>query len=400
MYTDVAVVGGGPIGLATARSTADHGAQTIVFERNSEGSSPSCCTGLVSPRTFSTLGVSGDSVLREIRAVRIHFPSGRHIDLRSSEVKAFTIDRKQLEAELLRNAREAGAEVRFESEAIGAKSGTLMVRSSSGNHSISASVIVGADGPHSLVAKWFSFGRPSSFIAAAQVKLEDKSSGSDRVDVFVGEEIAPGFFGWGVPAEDGILRVGVGVLPPHAPTVFLDRLLAKRYPSFRIRSRSAGWIPLTPTPQSATTGAILVGDAAGHVKPLSGGGLYTGGLCARIAGETAARIAESAARIAGARVAGSEDGIPDLLAAYSKRCLEAIGREQAFGRSIRHQLSLLRDEDIEAAATALDDRQFLQFLADRADIDFFHQLPDQLASEPRLWTTLLRVVPLLGSLTG
>jgi geranylgeranyl reductase family protein len=388
MLTDVAIVGGGPIGLATARVVADHGARTIVFERNIEGSPPSCCTGLVSPRTLPTLGVSGDSVLREIHAVRIHLPSGRHVDLRSSEVKAFTIDRKRLEVELLRNAREAGAEVRFESEAIGAESGTLVVRSGSETQRISAPVIVGADGPQSPIAKWFSLGQPSNFIAAAQVELEDTSSGSDRVDVFIGEEVSPGFFGWSVPAEDGILRVGLGVLQPHAPAVFLNRLLAKRYPSLRIRSRSAGWIPLTPTPQSAATGAILVGDAAGHVKPLSGGGLYTGGVCARIAGDTAVRVAES------------EDGSPGLLASYTKRCLEAIGKEQAFGRSIRLYLSRLKNKDIEATATALADRQLLQFLADHADIDFFHQLPDQLASEPRLWTTLLRIVPLLGSLTG
>ncbi len=386
--TDIAIVGGGPIGLATARVAADLGVQTLVFERSSRRSTPSCCSGLVSPRTLLTLGVSRDSVLREIRGVRIHLPSGKHVDLLSDQVKAFAIDRTQLEAELLRNACEAGAIVRFEAEAIGAESGTLMVRSGSENQRINAPVIVGADGPQSSVAKWFSLGQPSSFIAAAQVELEDVSSDSDCVDVFVGDEVAPGFFGWSVPAEGGILRVGLGVLPPHLPAAFLDHLLAKRYPSLRIRSRSAGWIPLTLTPRPAAAGAILVGDAAGHVKPLSGGGLYTGGVCARIAGETAAQVAKS------------ENEAPDLLASYAKRCLEAIGEEQAFGLSIRAHLSRLSDGDIDAAATALDDRQFLKFLADNADIDFFHELPDRLASEPRLWATLLRVIPLLESLTG
>jgi len=395
MLTDVAIVGGGPIGLATARAAAECGARTIVFERNHEGAPPSCCTGLVSPRTLPTLGVSDDSVLREIRALRIHLPSGRQIDLRSDEVKAVTIDRTRLEEELLLHSREAGADIRFEAEVIGAKPGNLLVRSGSENRNISARVIVGADGPRSRVAEWFSLGQPSRFVAAAQVELEEASSHSDQVDVFVGEKVAPGFFGWSVPAQDGILRVGLGVLPPHSPAAFLDLLVAHRYPNARIRSRSAGWIPLAPAPQSAVMGAILVGDAAGHVKPLSGGGLYTGGLCARIAGETAARIAESKAQIA-----RSEDDTSDLRTAYPTRCLDAIGKEQAFGRSIHHHLSRLNDEDMEAAAVALDDRQFLQFLADHADIDSFHQLPNVLASEPRLWTTLLRIVPLLGSLSG
>ncbi|MFC2106436.1 geranylgeranyl reductase family protein [Candidatus Bipolaricaulota bacterium] len=391
MLTDVAVVGGGPIGLTTARVAAELGSRVILFERKQEGAAPSCCTGLVSPRTLPTLGVSGDSVLREIRAVRFHLPSGRRIDLRSNEVKAVVIDRKKLETELLLLAREIGVDVQFETEAVSAEVGRLMVQSRSEIQSITAPVIVGADGPRSRVADWFSLGRTTHLIAAAQVELEETSSHPDQVDVFVGENVAPGFLGWSVPAEDGITRVGLGVLPPHAPHPFVDRLLAELSPNLRIRSRSAGWIPLSPPAQSATTGAILVGDAAGHVKPLTGGGLYTGGLCARIAGETAARMANSAARIA-----ESEDGASDLFAAYSRRCLEAIGKEQAFGRSIRHHLSRLRDEDVESAAASLDDPQFLQFLADHADIDRFHRLPDWLASEPRLWTTILRIIPLLG----
>ncbi|MEE8592921.1 MAG: NAD(P)/FAD-dependent oxidoreductase [Candidatus Bipolaricaulota bacterium] len=395
MLTDVAVVGGGPIGLTTARIAAELGSRVIVFERKQEGAAPSCCTGLVSPRTLPTLGVSGDSVLREIRAVCVHLPSGRRIDLRSSEVKAVVIDRKKLETELLLLAREIGVDVRFETEAISAEEGELMVQSGSVIQSITAPVIVGADGPRSRVADWFSLGQPTNLIAASQVELEEASSHSDQVDVFVGENIAPGFLGWSVPAEDGITRVGLGVLPPHTPLVFVDRLLAELSPNLRIRARSAGWIPLSPTPRSATTGAMLVGDAAGHVKPLTGGGLYTGGLCARIAGETAARIVES-----GARISGSECGASDLLAAYPRRCLEAIGKEQAFGRSIRHYLSCLRDEDVETAAASLDDPQFLQFLADHADIDRFHQLPDRLASEPRLWKTILRIIPLLGTSIG
>ena len=386
MKPDVAIVGAGPIGLATARVAAEAGAQVLVVEKNPEGSSPSCCTGLVSPRTLSTLGVSTQSVLQEIRALRIHLPSGRQIQLRSDHVKAVTIDRRQLERELLHNTREAGAEVRFNTEATNASAGTLYVRSGSEDSCVRTTVIVGADGPRSRVASWFSLAQPSHFIAAAQVELDVAPSPIDRVDVFWGCEVAPGFFGWSVPAENGILRVGLGVLAPHVPMEFLDRLLAKHYPSAHIRSRSAGWIPLALASNPATPGALLVGDAAGHVKPLSGGGLYTGGLCARIAGETAAQIA------------GSEDSA-DLLASYTTNCLEAIGREQAFGRSMRVHLSRLADKDVEAVAAALNDQKLLQFLADEADIDFFHKLPDRLASEPRFWTTLLRIVPLLGSLS-
>lgn len=119
MKPDVTIVGAGPIGLATARVAAEAGAQVLVIEKNPEGSSPSCCTGLVSPRTLLTLGVTRKCVLQEIRALRVHLPSGRQINLRSDHVKAVTIDRWQLERELLHNTREAGAEVQFNTEATG-----------------------------------------------------------------------------------------------------------------------------------------------------------------------------------------------------------------------------------------------------------------------------------------
>lgn len=391
MQPDVAIVGAGPIGLASARAAAEVGARTLVVEKKPDGSTPSCCTGLVSPRTLSTLGVTHNCILREIHALRIHLPSGRRVDLRSDQLKAVTIDRRELEQELLHNACEAGAVVRFNTEAIDASVGTLHLRSNADDLIIRPAIIIGADGPRSRVASWFSLEQASHFAPAAQVELDNVSVPIDHVNVFLGCEVAPGFFGWSVPAEKGVLRVGLGVLPPHDPMAFLDRLLAEHYPAAHVRSRATGCIPLAPTLKSATPGALLVGDAAGHVKPLSGGGLYTGGLCAKIAGATAARIADQSP--------GSESS-SDLLASYTARCLEAVGKEQAFGRSMRTHLSRLSDKDVEAVAVALDDRQLLQFLADEADIDFFHQLPDRLASEPRLWSTLLRIVPLLGSLTG
>jgi digeranylgeranylglycerophospholipid reductase len=391
MAIDVAVVGAGPMGLTAARVAAVAGARTVVFERKAEADPPSCCTGLISARTLPELGVSSDAVLREIYAVHVHFPGGRRIAFRSSAVKAVVIDRTRLESELRLLAKEAGAELRFGVEVVGAGPGTLSVRSSESTQQLHATVVVGADGPRSRIADWLALGQPSQFVAAAQVELEEHSL-DDGVEVYIGESVAPGFFGWRVPAQEGVVRVGLAVAPPRRPGVFLERLLAERFPTARVLSRSAGWIPLSMAPKIATPGALLVGDAAGHVKPLSGGGLYTGGVCARFAGEAAAAQAASAMQLG-----ECGDQAADALNHYAQRCLEAIGKELTFGRSIRHHLSRFRDTDIESVAAVLDDSPLLQYVADHADIDRLHQLPDLLASEPRLWSTLLRILPVLGA---
>ena len=44
-----------------------------------------------------------------------------------------------------------------------------------------------------------------------------------------------------------------------------------------------------PPRKTVQGNVMLVGDAAGQVKPTSGGGIYMGAVCAKLAGEVAAR---------------------------------------------------------------------------------------------------------------
>jgi len=388
MSSDVVVIGGGPIGLTAGRAAAEAGAAVEIVERRRPEDAPSCCTGLVSPATLPTLGVSDASVLCRIRAVRLHLPTGRTIDLRSKHVKAVVLDRKVLERELRQRAQDAGARLHFSTEAVATSHGNVQVRSDETTRTLDTFIIIGADGPDSRVASWFSLDPPSLSVSAAQVELDAAAPCEDRVDIFVGETVAPGFFGWAVPAGPGVVRVGVGVTPPHAPMMVLDRLLDAHFPGARVRSRAAGRIPLERVPRPAADGLLLVGDAAGHVKPLSGGGLYVGGRCARIAADLAAQAVRDPA------------GHERIATRYLERCDEAVGRELTFGTTLRHYLSRLHDADVEQMVDAINDPALLDFLADHADIDAFHTLPDLLSSEPRLWSSMLRLVPLLGAVRG
>lgn len=384
MNSDVIVIGAGPIGLAAGRAAADAGAAVEVLEKRDPEGAPSCCTGLVGPGTLSILGASQAPVLRHIRAVRLHCPSGKTVDVRSQNIKAVVLDRVALENDLRDRARDAGVALRFCTEVIGAETGRVRIRSRGTEQTLCASVLVGADGPNGPIASWFSIAPPEVLISAAQVELQMEAPCEDRVEIFVGETVAPGFFGWCVPAECGVVRVGLGVAAPQTPTRYLDALLDTHFPQAHILRRSAGRIPLARTAQSAADGLLLVGDAAGHVKPLSGGGLYPGGRCANIAG----RLAAQAARDLELR-----GRLPEV---YLMQWTEAVGRELTFGDSVRHHLARLRDRDVEMLAEELDDPLLLQFIAERADIDRLHQLPDQLASDPRLWASMLRLVPLIS----
>ncbi len=54
---------------------------------------------------------------------------------------------------------------------------------------------------------------------------------------------------------------------------------------------NVGGLPLGPPAATVVDGLVAVGDAAGQVKPTSGGGIYPGLVAAKIAGGVAAAAA-------------------------------------------------------------------------------------------------------------
>lgn len=371
------------MGAVAARCAAEAGARVLLVEQRPSIGRPTACTGLVSPRTLDALGVSPASVLRQIRSVEGFAPGGQHIVLASEQGKALVLDRARLEKELIDRAREAGADVRYGVKAIGHDPSGILVSRGDGPEAITARVTVVATGVDEAFSGAANLPLPPRVCVAAQAVLAHAAEHADRVSVFLGSKVAPGFFGWAVPAGEGELRVGLAVSPGDDPSRRLRRLLAERFPNAPVRSLHAGRIPITPVEHPVADGMLLVGDAAGQVKPLSGGGLYTGAICARVAGRTAARAA----------LANRVDHRG--LASYATACDRAIGGEMRFGLAARTLLESLDDAAIDDAFEVVDDPRLLSFLARVGDIDRLRMLPRAFASERALWRRLLPLLSLL-----
>ncbi len=377
---DVVVVGGGPAGAVTARIAAAAGASVLLLEQRARIEEPSACAGLISPRTLPVLGASEACVVRRLRRATFHAPGGGTLAVEATSDRALVIDRSLLEQELLARAAETGAHVRLGTIATGWHDGILSTRSCDGEGAVSCAILVGADGPESRVASWTGLGAGSRGLRAAQVEIEPSGEPSDEVDVYVGRHVAPGFFAWSIPAQEGRLRVGLAVGLDLDPAPYLQTLLAGRLANARVVSRVEGLIPFSPsTGRIASSDALLVGDAAAHVKPLSGGGLYFGGLCARAAGRAAARAA----------AASSERGM--LLRSYEDACRRLIGVETRFGAAARSIREALDDDQWDSLLAALADRDILALVADRIDLDHLRHMASHVVGHPRAWRTLLRV---------
>ncbi len=108
------------------------------------------------------------------------------------------------------------------------------------------------------------------------------------IEFYFGRTVAPGGYSWIFPKGDGIANVGVGVRnSPEIAYYYLKKFVSK-FDATPVELNIGG-VPLSgPIDKTYTDGFLVVGDAAGQVDPITGGGIHITASCARIAGEVAA----------------------------------------------------------------------------------------------------------------
>jgi len=363
---DVAVVGAGPAGSRTARDLARRGLRVLLIEEHRQVGIPSHCSGLISPRTWE-LGEVGDEVpvCNRLRGAYLHVEEGPSLALGGEEVRALAIDRVAWDQALARQAYEAGAQplrARFlHAEPV---PGGLRLRLQRDGRDMALQVrlLVGADGVHSRVARALGLPRPRETVLALGVEARLSLPREDYVHVFVGPRLAPGWFAWAIPSGPGLARLGIGCLvgqglPLALYRAFKEGPLAPFGPVREVRFYG-GAIPLSPAPRTYGDHVLLVGDAAGQVKPFSGGGIYTGLVAASLCAEAAWRAFQR------------DDLSAPSLAWYQRAWRRRLGRELARSRHLRRAGLLLSPSQMAAVVGALA-RPRLRALALRhGDIDY------------------------------
>jgi len=367
---DCIVVGGGPVGAVAARSAARHGARVLLVEKGGTPTYPDRCTGIVSPRLLEEAGLDEGVVLRRIRGGIIHAPNSRCLRIEAADTRAVVIDRRLFNLRLLEMAEAAGVEFVPESRVTGLGNGSVTIERNGATYQAEAKVVIGADGPRSRVAAWAKLPSPAELLLGLQAMVRYEPAEPDFIEVFFDQELAPGFFAWVVPAEEGIARVGLATHQIRGSSDFLKRFLEKL--QLKPLKINAGLIPLGPRAQTVVSKVMVVGDAAAQAKPTSGGGLYTGICCAKIAGAVAAE---------NALAAGEGDG----LAAYEKGWRAKLDRELSLGMALRRLFKSLHNREINFIFEVLDNKTLLDIVATYGDIDYPSLIIKALLQHPKEW---------------
>ncbi len=271
MRYDVAVIGGGPVGCTAARLLARRGYRTVVLEEHPRVGEPVRCAGLVTSRVLDLADVDDDVVRQEIAGAVVHAPGGDTLHVGGDRTHALAIDRRAFDRDIAERAVAAGAELRCSWKAAGIKRAAdgFVV---SGDGTVRCRWLVGADGVRSRVASLLGFPPQREHVQTLQTAVSADGDG-DEVHIWIGSDVAPGFFAWRIPAGD-VIRVGVGVTAGAGVMRHFRRLLHRL--DVEPREVQAGLIPLGMRRRFCRDDVALAGDAAGQVKATSGGGLYPG----------------------------------------------------------------------------------------------------------------------------
>jgi geranylgeranyl reductase family protein len=357
MKYDVVVVGAGPAGAIAAKYAVLNGASTLLIEEHASIGSPVQCTGLISTAALKECEIGeGNFVLNKMKGAFVYAPNGEELVIRGSDVKAYVIDRKIFDRALAESALNAGADMLLKTRFIGMGRGKISVISNGEQMEIYADIVIGADGIQSSVGRAAGLPRCEKFLSGIQFEAPYTAKDPEFVEIFLGNDIAPRFFAWAVPFND-YARIGLAMNPCIPARYYLEKLL--KHPAVASRYRGSrtefvlGGIPLGPPKKTAASNVMLVGDAAGQVKPTSGGGIYMGAVCAKIAGEVAARASRE------------EAGLEE----YEKRWRNSVGRELAIGMRIHKSLGELSDENLNEFVAFLNKPEVRKVITEYGDMD-------------------------------
>jgi geranylgeranyl reductase family protein len=291
---DAIVVGAGPAGSTAAYRLARAGTRVLLLDRERFPRDKPCGGGLTY-RAVRQLPVGVEPVVEDtVHRFELGFRYGSRFERRSAEPLVLMTQRRRLDAHLAERAASAGADFRD-----GVKATALELDEAGGTvrldgSAAAAPIVIGADGVNGVTARALGLGRDRRHGVALEGNVSYVHAREDyRGRAVVELGTVPGGYAWVFPKGDHV-NVGVGGWESEGPRLreHLERACAAYgLPPERLESLRGYRLPMRSAGDGARRGrALLVGDAAGLVDPLSGDGIYEALVSSRLAAESAIEL--------------------------------------------------------------------------------------------------------------
>jgi len=297
--------------------------------------------------------LSGEYTVQKIKCATIYAPNGKKISIEEKGWSGVIVNKVLFLQYIAEKAVEKGVDIFMNQKVVNIKreNGGVMVKTR--KRKWEASLILGADGFASTVSRKLGFEKNGirKLIPCLQyVMVNCNLSNPQTTEFYLGSKVAPLGYVWIFPKGERRANVGIGARgSPTKP--YLDKFIKKHSETFA-KARIIG-IEAAPVTISGLLDKIvddnvmIIGEAAGQVIPMTGGGIHSSIVGGRMAGETAVGALEKKDL--------SEDELIKYVRNYNKH----------WGKRIKDSLKVLRliekldDNDLNKLADLLEPQDIL-----------------------------------------
>ena len=299
------------------------------------------CTGIIGRECAKLFPPSTEDIYSEARSATIVSPRGNRYHIERPTTQAYIVNRASYVNSVADSARQAGAEyilsARVTGISISETRAEVTAQADDALLKYTCRIVILASGFGSPLLRMagLNSGASSEYLIGCQT--EAVAPELSEIEVHMGSGAADKSFAWLVPLANS--KALVGMAPRRRINGQMDEFIARLQSEGRVgetaKSHQTWGIPIRPTPTSYADRTLVAGDAAGLVKPTTGGGIYYALLSGRIAADAAQ------AALATGKYAAND------LRGYERDWKATFGRELRIGYYARALYETLSDEQIE-----------------------------------------------------
>ena len=293
----IVIIGAGPAGSMAANEIAKRNVPVVLLNRDRFPGEKNVCGGALAYCYKQKLALPSGVIDREISGVEFSYNNSR-FQTASNEPQFISVRRPLFDNFLAQSAVSNGAQLNNECEVTGidATSNVIIGIDHTTNREFAyrSRLTIFADGPDTLAFPNYhiGFNRNQGYFVAVQYELSGTPDKMASFDFYCDQALELGYY-WAFP-KSGAIDIGVGSFYQKSSDINYHALLKSflsvnpGYADFSIIKKQGGIIPAFPAQRFVAPGALVVGDAAGLVNPLTGGGIVHALKSGQIAGRIAA----------------------------------------------------------------------------------------------------------------